>query len=455
MKIKLKDTLFGAFKVSAISGLALMTSVTFAFADFNWKRFSGQSITVMMPEHPVTDGVRAVLDNFESDTGIDVKLQTMAEDLYFDRMEVALRGSGGNSQMDVYFLPMDSTAYTQHTNGLVHSLQGYLDSKDHTAADYDLADIPEGFLDATKYMVDGKWQYHGIPASFETYILFANMDHVNQYLDGKMPTSMPELLAAARKVKESSGGAIAGAVMRGIRSDTLIDTITGIVNNSVGSSDRSAPYNVWFNGDWSKPRMDDPDIVRGLTNYAELMKAGPINIQSMDWPDASQYFMAGGAAFFIDASLFAPGFENPEDSPIAGKIGYSVIPVDNDEGQPYTAHWQWGFGIPKNASNADAGWYFIQYMTNSQNASAIGKLHGGAPRLSTWKDSEYAASFPKSYVDAVFAAMPNSQTSVVQRAGWSEFALRIVDVIQAIYGGESPSAAGAAAQADFMKMATK
>ena len=130
-----------------------MTSVTFAFADFNWKRFSGQSITVMMPEHPVTDGVRAVLDNFESDTGIDVKLQTMAEDLYFDRMEVALRGSGGNSQMDVYFLPMDSTAYTQHTNGLVHSLQGYLDSKDHTAADYDLADIPEGFLDATKYMV--------------------------------------------------------------------------------------------------------------------------------------------------------------------------------------------------------------------------------------------------------------------------------------------------------------
>ena len=35
--------------------------------------------------------------------------------------------------------------------------------------------------------------------------------------------------------------------------------------------------------------------------------------------------------------------------------------------------------------------------------------------------------------------MPNSQTSVVQRAGWSEFALRIVDVIQAVYGGEDPA----------------
>ncbi|MCY4259399.1 MAG: extracellular solute-binding protein [Rhodobacteraceae bacterium] len=440
----------GLLAIASITAIGLSAST--ALAEFAWDRFSGQSITVMMPEHPVTDGIRSALDRFESDTGIDVRLQTMAEDLYFDRMEVALRGSGGNSQMDVYFLPMDSTAYTQHTNGLVHSLQGFIDDPDLTAPDYNLADIPAGFLDSTKYNVNGSWEHHGIPASFETYILFANMDHVNEYLGGKMPSTMDELIAAARKVKEDSGGNVAGAVLRGIRSDTLIDTITGFVNNSVGAADRTAPYNVWFDGDWSNPRMDNPDIVRGLANYAELMKAGPVNIQAMDWPDASQFFMAGGAAFFIDASLFAPGFENPDDSPIAGRIGYSVIPVDNDEGEPYTAHWQWGFGIPQNAANAEAGWLFIQYMSNEDNATTIGKLHGGAPRLATWQDPEYASSFPQAYVDAVAAAMPNSQTSVVQRAGWSEFALRIVDVIQEIYGGADPAEAGAAAQADFMTM---
>ncbi len=452
MKIQRREAHFRAGLLAATSATAIGISATAALAEFAWDQFSGQSITVMMPEHPVTDGVRAVLDQFESDTGIDVNLQTMAEDLYFDRMEVALRGSGGNSQMDVYFLPMDSTAYTQHTNGLVHSLQGFIDNPDLTSADYDLDDIPAGFLDSTKYDVNGSWEYHGIPASFETYILFANMDYVNEYLDGQMPTTMEGLIAAAREVKEESGGAVAGAVLRGIRSDTLIDTITGFVNNSVGAADRSAPHNVWFDGDWSKPKMDNPDIVRGLTNYAELMKAGPVNIQAMDWPDASQFFMAGGAAFFIDASLFAPGFENADESPIAGKIGYSVIPVDNAEGAPYTAHWQWGFGIPQNASNAEAGWLFVQYMSNADNATAIGKLHGGAPRLSTWDDADYASSFPQAYVDAVAAAMPNSQTSVVQRAGWSEFALRIVDVIQAVYGGADPAEAGAAAQADFMKM---
>ena len=436
----------------ATTTMLIGASATAALAEFAWDKFSGQSITVMMPEHPVTDGIRTALDQFEKDTGIDVNLQAMAEDLYFDRMEVALRGSGGNSQMDVYFLPMDSTAYTQYTNGLVHSLQGFIDDPDLTASDYNLGDIPAGFMDATKYNVNGNWEYHGIPASFETYILFANMDHVNTYLDGNMPTTMEELIAAAQEVKEESGGAVAGAVLRGIRSDTLIDTVTGFVNNSVGADDRSAPYNVWFDGDWSQPKMDNPDIIRGLANYAELMKAGPVNIQAMDWPDASQFFMAGGAAFFVDASLFAPGFENPNESPIAGKIGYSVIPVDNDENAPYTAHWQWGYGIPQNAANAEAGWLFIQYMSNAANATAIGKLHGGAPRLSTWDDTEYATAFPQSYVDAVAAAMPNSQTSVVQRAGWSEFALRIIDVIQDIYGGADPSNAGAAAQADFKKL---
>ena len=441
--------------LAVLSAAVLAMGATQAFAEFSWKQFDGQSITVMMPEHPVTDGVKEPVKSFEADTGIDVSLQTMAEDLYFDRMEVALRGAAGSSQMDVYFLPMDSTAYTQHTNGLMHSLQGFIDNPDLTASDYNLADIPAGFLDATKYDVNGTWEYFGIPASFETYILFYNKDIVNEYLDGEVPKSMSDLITAAQEVKEESGGRVSGAVVRGVRSDTVMDTVTGMVNNSVGEANRDAPYNIWFDGGWDNPSLDDTGITRGLANYAELMKTGPVNIQAMDWSDASQLFMAGGAAFFIDASLFGPGFENEDDSPIAGKVGYSVLPSDNASGESYTAHWQWGYGIPANASSADAGWLFIQYMTNSQNEPIIGKRHGGAPRLSTWANADYADSFNPDYVTTVSAAMPNSQSSVVQRAGWSEYALRIVDAIHAVYGGETPEAAMAAAQEDFKKLASK
>ena len=438
--------LFNCATAAVIAGLV----ATPTQAAFDWQRFQGSEITVLMAEHPVTNGVRTLLDQFQSETGIKVNLQALAEDLYFDRMEIALRGDAGKAAMDVYFLPMDSTAYSQYKADLVKPLSPYLEDPDMTAADYAVDDFPAGFLNATAYPPDAvDKDYYGIPVSFEAYILFYNQDHVNQYLDGQVPATMDELLAAAATVKETSNGTVAGAVMRGIRSDTLIDTVTGIVYNSWGLEGVQAPYNVWFDGDWSKPRLDDPKIAKGLANYAGLMQAGPVNIQAIDWPEASQLFQMGRAAFFIDASLFGPGFEDASQSRVAGKTGYAVIPPDNASGESYTAHWMWGLGIPANAANPDAGWYFIQWMTNQQHEPAIGKLHGGAARQSTWQNADYASAFNPEYVSAVGEAMKTSRSSVVFREGWSEFALRIIDTIQAIYQGETPAQASAAAQADF------
>ena len=66
-------------------------------------------------------------------------------------------------------------------------------------------------------------------------ILFSIMKNlVNKYLDGKLPETMDELIAMAKKVKADSGGEVAGAAMRGLRTDTNIDTISGLVFNAGG-----------------------------------------------------------------------------------------------------------------------------------------------------------------------------------------------------------------------------
>ena len=444
----LRDSARGALRW-AVAPIALAAAATSAgAADFDWKRFDGAEITVLMNEHPVTDGMRAVLADFEAETGIKANIQALAEDLYFDRMEIALRASEGAAS--VYFQPMDSTAYTQYLAGLVHSLSPYLNDPSMTAPDYDLADFPAGFLSATSYPPDAmEKENYGIPISFESYILFYNKEHVDNYLDGNVPATMDELLAAAAMVSDESGGQVAGAAMRGIRSDTLIDTVTGIVYNSFGADATPLPQNVWFDGDWSRPRLTDPRIVRGLANYASLMTSGPINIQALDWPDAARLFQQGRAAFFIDASLFGPGFEDPESSRVADKTGYAVIPADAPDGASYTAHWMWGLGIPANAPNPEAGWYFIQWMTNKAAEASIGAFHGGATRVSTWSVDSYTSALNAEYVEATLTSMQTSRSSVVFREGWSKFALRIVDVIQDIYGGAAPEDAAAAAQADF------
>jgi multiple sugar transport system substrate-binding protein len=404
-------------------------------AGFDWKKYAGTEITFLANQHPWTDGATKLIDQFTAETGIKVNVQSFSEDLYFDKMETTLRDTSGAA--DVYFLPMDSTAYTQYSADLIEPLTPYLEDPAKTAADYDFADFPEGFLGGALYPPgDPNAQLYGIPISFETYILFYNKDLV-----ATPPPTFDELIAQAAKITADKGSqGISGSVMRGIRSDTIMDTLSGVVWNSWGAADAPTPYGMWFDGAWDKPRLTDPGVCGGLTNYGKLLATGPANKYAIDWPDANTLFSQGKAAFFIDASLFGPSYEDPNVSQVAGKVGYAVLPPVTAGGESFTGHWLWGLGIPKYSTHKDAAWYFIQWMTNKANTAQIGTSTGGAPRLSSYSDPVYTASLNPDYVSTVSKAMATSRTTVVLKEAWKDGALAIVDTELAIAQGGDPTA---------------
>ncbi len=413
-------------------------------AAFDWQRFSGTTITFLANQHPWTDGMTPLLDQFQQETGIKVEVQPYSEDLYFDKMEQVVRAPEGSA--DVYFLPMDSTAYAQFLAGAIQPLDGYLDDPSLTAPDYDFADFPAGFLEGATYPPgDPAAQAYAIPISFETYILFANKDLVDKYLGGVMPTTFDDLTAAAAAItQQGAADGVVGSVMRGIRSDTIMDTLSGVVFDAVGDLATPTPYGLWFDGDWSKPRLTDPGVCQGLANYAKLLAAGPSNRFDLDWDGANALFQQGKVAFFIDASLFGPSYENPDLSSVAGRVGYAALPPATADGSR-SGHWLWGLGIPANAANKDAAWYFIQWMTNKANTALIGGSTGGAPRLSSWQDPVYTDKLVPEYVSAVNEAMATSRTTVVLTDGWKDGALAIVDGMQAMANGTDQTAACATA----------
>ncbi|RZM75698.1 extracellular solute-binding protein [Leptolyngbya iicbica] len=411
---------------------------------FDWRCCEGQTLHLLLNRHPWTAGLQPYLANFEAQTGIQTNLTIVPEPDYFQVMETALQDE--TIAIDVFFLPMDSTAYRLWQGSLLQPLTPLLNDVRLTEPSYNLFDFPEGFRLAAMYPPEAEsQQLFGIPITFESYILFYNQQLVNQYLDGRVPQTMPDLISAAQTINQRGQGEVFGAVMRGVRSDTIIDTVTGLVLNSWGSPATPLPYNVWFDRDWQRPRFTDPKIVAGLTAYAQLMQAGPPNIQAIDWPEATQLFQNGQAAFYIDASLFGPGYEQP-DSAIAGNVGYTRLP--RVQSASLTGHWLWGLGIAQQSSQPEAAWLFVQWATSPQMEPLISVNTGGAPRFSSWINaSPYTAAMNIEYALCVQKAMQTSRPTAVLHPRWNEIALAIADTIQAIYQGTDGSAAAAQLQA--------
>ncbi len=245
---------------------------------------------------------------------------------------------------------------------------------------------------------------------------------------------MTELVEASLKIKNMGEGKFFGAVMRGIASDTIIDTVTGILLNYWGSEPSPLPYNIWFDKNWQKPRLRDQRIMEGLRTYAQLMQASPPNIKEMDWPDATRLFREGKAAFYIDASLFGPDFENPDLSELAGNVGYSILPSSGEKS--LSGHWLWGLGMAQRSKNPKGAWLFIQWATSQMLEPKIGVFTGGAPRFSSWvTPSIYTEAMNIDYALAVQTAMRTSRPTVVLHPRWNQVAFAIATTIQRLYDG--------------------
>jgi multiple sugar transport system substrate-binding protein len=441
----------------AASGCAGMPSgsasfdATSAQGPFDWQRFKGSTISVMLSEHPWSKGIAEKLPEFEQKTGIKVELQSYTEDLYFDKMEQAVRSSAAP---DVYMLPMDDTVVSQYSAGLIEPLTPMLNNPSLTAPDYDFSDFPRGLLDSSAFVDDkGVTQDHQIPIVTEAYILFYNKKLVAQYAGGQVPATMADLLESARKVTAAGKGEYFGSVMRGVRTDTLRDTLTGVVLNQVPLDQKiEMPYNIWFDGAWDKPVLNNPHIQQGMSDYAELVKQGPANRLNIDWQDATSLFAQGKVAYYIDASTFGPMFEDASQSKIAGEVGYAVIPKGAVQGS--TATWSWGLTIAKNAAEKGAAWTFMQWATDKSMTAYLGSLTGASPRLSSASDPVYTKPLNPEFVTTVKNALASSRTSTVQRDGWKAGAFVIVDAMIAIASGGEPATVLTKAN-DEMKSALK
>jgi len=329
-------------------------------AKINWRAYEGQKLTIGLNKHPYTESLLPLIPEFEALTGIKVEYLILPEQEYFTKLVADLSTQRGEFTV-IMCGPMRNWQYA--TPGWIIPLDPFLnDAKLTDRAWYKLEDFFPGLIAANRWNGKsgggvGEGPLYSIPVLSESYIVAYRKDIFDQYKI-KVPTSMEEMVEAARQVKKNAG--IDGVVARGIPAASTI--ATGFISGAKSYADGK-----WHEIDENlNPRFDDPRHVKFVQLWVDMVReSGPANWANMTWYNAMETFAAGQAGMIADADFFAATYEDPSKSKVAGKVGYALIPP-GPGGVTYSGLWTWALGMSKATKNKEAAWYFIQWATSAR-----------------------------------------------------------------------------------------
>ena len=140
-----RELMSGAAKLgvsAATANFLLNAAATQALAaDFDWKKFQGTKLHLLLNKHPYADAMIADLDNFKGLTGMDVTYDIFPEDVYFDKVTAAL--SSKSSQYDAFMTGAYMT-WTYGPAGWIEDLNTWIKDPTKTNPKYDWEDVQPG-----------------------------------------------------------------------------------------------------------------------------------------------------------------------------------------------------------------------------------------------------------------------------------------------------------------------
>jgi multiple sugar transport system substrate-binding protein len=230
----------------------------------------------------------------------------------------------------------------------------------------------------------GKGELWAVPVNAVNNIVVYRKDVFDE-LGLTAPQTWDEWAAAARTIKEKTGGEMDGKPFYSVAARGALDTTTlsgpfysGLF--AYGGRD--------FNDDLT-PAINNPQSVAFQELYMDTIKeTGSPEWANMMWFDVQQGFTSGQYAMVFDVGDFVPTFEG-EGSSVAGKLGYARPPAGPD-GKRYSSVWTWGFSMnaATTGDQAKAAWLFMAWASSADSMKEFAKTGSWPTRVSVWNSPE-------------------------------------------------------------------
>lgn len=341
----------GAAPTAAAAPAGASTVASSSASTFDWQRFKGKTVRMILNKHPFTEALIPLLPKFEQQTGIKTTYLILPEAEYFQKLLVDLSSGGGG--YDVFMTgPYAHWAYDKA--GWTQPLDDFISDPKMTAPEYNAADIFPGLMDANRWDLTtgggaGKGKLWAIPVMVETYVQVYRKDIYDQL--GLKPAHTIEEWRANNK--KATTGNVKGIVVRGSKGGGM--TGTGFI-----SSFRAYGGHVF--DDALVSQINSPEGVHVAEQYAASVKeSGPEGWTSVTWYDGQEGFSAGQYAQYMDCDFFNSLYDDPAKSKVVGKTALAPCPYDK---QPFSSMWTWALGMASKAQDKNAAWYFIQWATS-------------------------------------------------------------------------------------------
>jgi len=359
---------------------------------------SGTTIRHLQYESAQSRANKAVKEQFEEETGITVRIEAVP---FGDLLSKTLTElNGGRNMYDVIDADMSLLPRFATIGGL-DPLDDRVDESSVVSPDL----FPEKiWKDAAVYgppdnynpLTADETRINQIP--YQTNVLqgYHRTDLYNE-AGLEAPTSITEYITAGKELTDEDAG-IWGMAMMAAQHDSIIDewkseyyaTGNGFFEEEV--VDPKADIQG-FSSTW-EPTFNNDQGVKSLEHYVERANADytPPGVASWSWFDVTENFTQGKLATAQAFSSTAQVANDPEQSQIAGDVGYHLYPgvstdypgVESESDLPHAPvsraphYGSWCLAIPKGSEKKEAAWKWIEFL-NQKDVVIERSKYGAQP----------------------------------------------------------------------------
>jgi ABC-type glycerol-3-phosphate transport system substrate-binding protein len=223
------------------------------------------------------------------------------------------------------------------------------------------SDYQPPFLEALTY----EGALYGLPLYQDCNILMYRAD-IFAELGLDVPDTVEDLEAAAAAITEwGQDQGFYGIALRGQR--------------GMGVNEWTWPTFLWaFGGSYYKdfptdlhPNLDSPEALAALEYYVNMINNyAPPGAANYSYLEVQTDLMQDKVGMILDSATLGIRAENPDESKVAGKLGYALVPKGAGGRQP--GFYTWTVVIPAKSENKEAAARFMAWMLSPEIAPQLG-----------------------------------------------------------------------------------